>query len=284
MDQLKENVKIQVKQKMKIKDIIESNVSLGFKKIDVIDRLIIVIGFRFMIPLLIILLFVFGIIFGSILFSYYNNESKIPIQYSNIEKDSNNPQNFVVEYPSINKNGKEVNLTKVDVDIITKGNSYVYDNEQKYYVEEMSSETVFDIDGFYNGYSFKNSFIDNDSSILMRLSQNMYPDDGIVEGYIVERINDFDTKNISAFIFVDSDWKKKMPNTKIFYGSSYQYEKDFIFNELKPGIYMMEIYDDPNRQIENFSISTGGIAVGDLDKQNILDGDVEGKTFMMLTS
>jgi hypothetical protein len=119
---------------------------------------------------------------------------------------------------------------------------------------------------------------------LMRVSRNMTPGDGVVEGFIVERINDYSNNNISAFIFLDSDWKEMIPETKIFWGSRYQYYTDYVFDEISDGIFMMEIYDDPNRHLENFSISYGGIAVGDINVYNIVYNDIDNKTFMRLYS
>jgi hypothetical protein len=267
MDELTKYIKEQLKQKQKTKDIINALVTNGYEKNTATFNVykIIIIKYLFITLVVLLISFIF-------LFAYYKLTTK---QYNSQDLFSNEPSKWVV--------AEDNNQTSIDVAKISKGNSYIEGKSQFYNVPEGGFITVFELNGYYNGSYFDSEFAYGNKT-LMRVSKTMKPDDGVIEGFIVERINDYKTNNISAFIFVDSDWKKAMPNTKVFFGQSYQYYTDYIFNEISPGIYMFEIYDDPQRHFENFSISYGGIAVGNLEADNIINNNIEGKTFMRLYS
>ena len=77
--------------------------------------------------------------------------------------------------------------------------------------------------------------------------------------------------------------KQQLEFTNIFWGTFYQYYIPFNFTEVSKGIYMTKIPDDPGRHIERFGISAGGIAVGDILPEHIINSNIEGLTLMRLS-
>ena len=194
------------------------------------------------------------------------------------------PKQFV-EDPSQMFKQIDKETVEIDVHTITDGNSEAegFGREQIYLIEEGTDTTLFSLQGVYLGKSFTNTFFEEEV-IVMRISKQLKPNNGIIEGYIAQRIEDEQTKDISSYIFLDEDWKKLLPNTRVFWGSRYQYNEDYDFNEISEGIYMMKIKDDPNRFFEGFRISSGGIAVGDLIPSDISENNIINRTFMRLYS
>ncbi len=143
----------------------------------------------------------------------------------------------------------------------------------------------FNLMGEYEGMYFKGSalnFTDPQRPILFEITSQLDPTNGIPQGYIVLRIEDEDAHDISAYIFVDEDWKRAFPQTNIIWGAEYQNQAEFVFFEIRPGVYMTKIKDDPNRRSQNFGISFGGIVVGPLTRQEYLDDSRDDLTFMRL--
>ena len=107
----------------------------------------------------------------------------------------------------------------------------------------------------------------------MRVSPEMKPNDGVIEGYLVERfLND----TYEVFIFLDEDWKQKVPNTNVVWGKDYVFARPFDFsNEISQGIYMDEILDDPRRFGLNHRVSYSAIVVGDITQEEAKQGDVD---------
>ena len=184
----------------------------------------------------------------------------------------------------INKIDKDT--IEIDIKTITDGNSELYnmEREQIYSIEGIDNEqTIFAMQGVYNGIVFSSTFF-QDEQPLMKITKKLKPNDGVIEGYIVQRIENATTKDISSYIFVDEDWKKALPNTQVLWGAKYQYNKEYDFNEISTGIYMMKIKDDPERFIEGFLISQGGIAVGNIVPEDIENNNIINRTLMRLYS
>ena len=173
------------------------------------------------------------------------------------------------------------NTAEINIESITQGKSEIIGTSQQYEIEQ--GLTAFEIDGLYDGIPFTDIYQENET-IYMKISNELTPNDNIIEGYIIEKIEDENTKEIYAYIFLDNDWKNKIKDTKIFWGSQYQFYLDYEFNEISDGIYMMKIPDDPARFSQDFSISAGGIAVGNLQPDDIINDNIEGKTIMRLYS
>ena len=155
----------------------------------------------------------------------------------------------------------DAGLQEIDIEQVTKGSGEIFQNTLQY--KDDTIDAVFSLHGMYEGLMFKGEYSSPGGEILMRISNEMDTDDGIIEGYIVEVIeNDLPT----VYIFVDKDWKEQMDETNIIWGISFQNIKPFDFDKVSNGIFMDKIIDD-NRFIHIASGPTqkrGGIAVGNL--------------------
>ena len=163
---------------------------------------------------------------------------------------------------------------KIDVEQATKGTGYINEIGQQY--RDLETSTVFETEGYYKG----NQFFDEatvDGKTKMRITTDMKPNDGVIEGFMTER-KDEKTDKWIVDIFVDEDWKKQVGQTNIYWGIMYVQEKQFVYNEISPGIYYDQIIDDSDRLLENARIRTYGIIVGDITKEN-----TKGKTLMRLS-
>ena len=150
-------------------------------------------------------------------------------------------------------------IKEVSVDKVTEGDGYIDPIGQQYETTEIA--TAFSYEGWYKGEYFRREHVAN-GKVIIRINQEMNPNDGVIEGYIVEKIKD--SKPI-AYVFLDKDWKDKVQNTKIYWGKKYQNEKEFNFSqEISDGIFMNEIEDDIDRFENNYALHNGGIWVGDL--------------------
>jgi hypothetical protein len=169
---------------------------------------------------------------------------------------------------------------EIRIDEITKGKGYVEGGTQQYVDEEEDLWTAFKMDGIYQGDIFALEYQDENNKTKMRINKKMNPYDGIIEGFIVAEIENASEEIIWIHIFVDEDWKQQIESTKIFFGMFYQYWKQFKFTEVSKGIYMDKVMDDPSRHIEDFAISAGGIIVGDVIPEDIINNNIENKTLM----
>ena len=179
----------------------------------------------------------------------------LAIRKPKIEPYSDNPKTWV--------NDKGGGIKEVSVDEVTKGDSYV-DAGGNQQVITADIGTVFTSEGWYKGRYFSNNY-EEDGKTLMKIGSDMNPNDGIIEGIIVEK---FENGKPFAYIFLDNDWKNRVFNTTVFWGKLYEHEKTFVFNEISPGVYMDKIEDDMSRFENDFSIHKGGIYVGDLRSEN----------------
>jgi flagellar basal body-associated protein FliL len=162
----------------------------------------------------------------------------------------------------------------IDVEQATKGTSYINEIGQQY--NDAETSTVFELEGYYKGNYFNTEYIDENSRTKMKLTNEMKPNDGIIEGFMTER-KDEKTGKWLVDIFVDADWKKQVGTTNIYWGVMYRHEKKLVFSEISPGIYHDQVIDDSDRLLENARIRTFGIIVGDVTPE-----ETEGKTLMKL--
>ncbi len=156
---------------------------------------------------------------------------------------------------------KEINIEKAtagagEIDVI----GLQYDDSESGVV------TAFVHSGFYHGVYFDEQFVDEEGKILMKITNDMKPNDGVIEGFVIEKIKD--GKPI-AYVFLDEDWKKKVGKTYIRYGSSFEHEKIFVFNEASKGIYYDFFEDDATRFADDYTVHIGGIIVGDISQEKI---------------
>ncbi len=184
---------------------------------------------------------------------------------------SDDPEDWIDEKP----NG----TFEVSFEQVTKGAGTFNDiNEQYQYA---LIDTVFGYDGLYEGEYFKNKYYSPDRKIRMEITKNLVPGDGILQGIIIERIDDGQPV---AFIFIDEDWRNKLGDTvNIVWGKKYQNMKKFEYKEIEDGIYMNQILDDNNRFIQTFNdVHFGGIVVGNVNIKDVQEGNTD-RTVIMLS-
>lgn len=161
----------------------------------------------------------------------------------------------------------------VSVDKVTQGEGEFEDS--KTVLEDV---IAINYDGLYDGEYFRGTrYFDDDGNVLLRITDEMVPNDGILDGIILERE---EGESLKAFIFVDEDWKTEFGNLNIAWGRSYEHFKEYQFNEVSPGVYMDSIDDDKNRFEYDYRISYGGIAVGDFTQEDVSEWNEEGLTVM----
>jgi len=156
------------------------------------------------------------------------------------------------------------NIKKVDVKKATEGKGYYNLNNQQY--KFLSIHTAFSYDGIYKGDIFKNQYFDEYGNLVIEITQDLDPNDNILQGIIIEK---FEEGKPLGYIFLDRDWKDQFPEINIVWGKNYQNLKKFVFREVSEGIYMDKIEDDPDRFNEDYSISQGGILVGNLKEKGV---------------
>ena len=155
---------------------------------------------------------------------------------------------------------------EIDIEKATQGSGFIDSIGQQLRTETI--ETVFDYEGYYKGNFFRREYTDENKNMKMRISPDMIPNDGIIEAYIIEKIED--NKPI-AYIFLDEDWKNNLAITNIFWGRNFEYEKPFVFTKISEGVYMTKIDDDASRFSENYKLHYGGIIIGDLTREDDKD-------------
>ncbi len=169
---------------------------------------------------------------------------------------SKNPQDWVET---------KINIRIIDVEQVTEGRGYFNTNNQQY--KFLSINTAFGYDGIYKGELFKNQYLDYSDIVRIEITPNLIPNDGILQGLIVEK---FEDEKLVAYIFLDEDWKKQFGDSiNIVWGSEYQNFKKFEFQQISIGVYMDKVEDDLDRFSEDFNIHQGGIMVGDIQTPGI---------------
>lgn len=160
---------------------------------------------------------------------------------------------------------------EINIDMVTKGKGYINEIGQQYRDGEIRE--VFDIQGHYKGIPFYDQYIQDDE-IKMRITNNLNPEDNIIDGYMTEH-KEGDKWIVD--IFVDADWKKQLPHTFIHWGLQFVQQKQFMYSEIESGIYHDQIIDNEKRFDQESGIRTYGIVVGDITKE-----DTANKTAMVL--
>lgn len=173
---------------------------------------------------------------------------------------SDNPKDWIETKGSVS----EINVEKA-----TEGAGHLDYIGQQYRVGEVI--TAFGYDGIYKGELFKKEYADENGDTMIRITSDLNPNNGVIEGFILEKV--IDNKPV-AFIFVDEDWKQQMRQTNIFWGSDYEHYKEFTYQEISNGIYVTQINDDKSRFDNNYLESKGGIIVGDISVDNIENNDL----------
>lgn len=174
---------------------------------------------------------------------------------------------------------RQGNTYTVNVEKATEGKGYYNQNNEQY--KFLSIDTAFSYDGIYQGEIFQGGYADENGNILIQITQDLIPNDGILQGIIVEK---FENKVPIAYIFLDEDWKKQFGNNiNIEWGKTYQNFKAFEFKPVSPGVYMNKIDDDVSRFNEDYSIKQGGIIVGNIKKSETSFYDINDSTVISLS-
>lgn len=135
-------------------------------------------------------------------------------------------------------------------------------------------KTAFRFDGVYLGEIFSSDeYYDANNNLKIRISEIQNPNDNIPEIMIMEKINK--NEEMQVFVFLDEDWKRIIgEQTKIIWGKTYQNEKIFEFNEISQGLYYDTVLDDKTRFLDNFKERYGGIVVGKVNKEDIIQNNI----------
>jgi hypothetical protein len=160
------------------------------------------------------------------------------------------------------------NVKEVNVEQITSGSGHLDMFGQQFDNGKIS--TVFGYSGFDHGEFFEYEYRDEQDKLMMRITNEMEPFNGVIEGFAVANI--VDNKPIVQ-IFLDEDWKREVGDTFIWYGVGYKNYKEFNFNEISEGIYSDSIEDDPGRFMAEFTLHLGGVIIGDVSKEKIKNED-----------
>ncbi|MFH2028840.1 MAG: hypothetical protein ABIJ08_06890, partial [Nanoarchaeota archaeon] len=97
--------------------------------------------------------------------------------------------------------------------------------------------------------------------------------------YIVEDIVD---NEVRATLFIDEDFKEKIVPLNIIWGATYTNIKSFEYNVVKKGVYMDTIVDERSRFNEDYSMSKGGVILGNLDLENVNNEDISDVIFVRI--
>ncbi len=223
------------------------------------------------------------------IFIVINTRPKIDIPYYTDEPGSwiTNEENY-----------EETDKTMIDIEKMTKGDSNVDDSHQRYVVE--GDIKSFYYHGYYKGGRFKTEYLDaifynisygkqidevrrlRKEHTLMKISPEMNANDGVIEGIIVARE---ENKKLLFYIFIDEDWKNKVEFTNIIWGDDLNnkdalHVRSFDFNNDEKGVYIEKLDND----VDWHSIhpSKGGIVVGEMTVDDVVENNIKDKTFMYI--
>jgi len=144
--------------------------------------------------------------------------------------------------------------------------------------------------GYYKGKSFDEIYIDEefydqgyvnfpqqdieDTYVKMKISEEMNPNDGIIEGFILVRL---ENEELVFHVFLDEDWKNNVEYTNILWTNDFTTNdvnvNKFDFTESHNGIYINKIQGN----FDWFKKRTnGGIYVGEIDDEVIKKTEYDG--------
>jgi hypothetical protein len=147
-------------------------------------------------------------------------------------------------------------VVAINVENATEGIGSVdlaYDIEYVY----KGQQTEFTITGFYNSVIFKGDYAIKD---VMRITPIIRPNDGVIDGYIVVKI---ENESLIGDIFIDEDWRKNVQGTtNIIWGSDWQNIRPFGWQQISKGVYKDTVIDtNISRFDEDIRRANANIAV-----------------------
>lgn len=224
-----------------------------------------------------------------IIFIAVNSMPKVHIPYYTEE-----PKTWITN----EKDYELSNKTIIDIEKMTKGDSNIDETHQRYTVE--GDIKSFYYHAYYKGNSFKTEYLDpifynisygkpidevkilRAGYTLMKISPEIQPNDNIIEGIIVARE---ENQKIVFYIFVDEDWKNKIPFTNIIWGDDLNNKetlniRGFDFSNNENGVYIEKIENEVNWH--NLYPKKGGIIVGEMTINDVVEDNIKDKTFMYI--
>lgn len=194
------------------------------------------------------------------------------------------------------KNYDPTDKTIIDIDKMTKSESSIDNTHQKYIIQGQTESFYYH--AYYNGNKFKTEYVDpifynlsygkpiderlelKKQYLKMRISTEITSKDGVIEGLIVARE---ENKQLVFYIFLDEDWKNSIPDTNIIWGDDLNNKnkltiRKFNFDKKEKGVYIERI--DKDVDWFAFSPSKGGILVGGMSLNEVIEDKIQNKTFM----
>ena len=152
----------------------------------------------------------------------------------------------------------------IPIERLTDDKAYTDSSEDVQY-REGGIETSFPLMGIYKGDGFSKAHHkwheDGTFELLMEIGHEMEPNDGVIQGYMVET---FENKTPYVYIYLDEDWRKKVGDTNIIWGLNLDQIQKYKWSKIGDGIYMNKIMDDINRfNLADISFRESGVFVGD---------------------
>ncbi len=229
------------------------------------------------------------IVIPAIIFMIINTRPKVEIPYYTEE-----PKTWITN----EENYEITDKTSLDVEKMTKGDSNIDKTHQRYVVEgDIKSFYYY---AYYKGNPFKTEYlnpifynvsygksIDETKKLrmqytLMRISPEMQPKDGIIEGIIVARK---ENEKFVFYTFLDEDWKDKIEFTNIIWGDDLNNKeklniKSFDFSNKEKGVYIDKLEND----VDWYDLypKKGGIVIGEITIDEVVEDKIENKTFMYI--
>jgi len=208
-------------------------------------------------------------VIGLVLLGFYVNNLRNPY--------SDEPSDWIID--------KGGGVKEIDVEEVTGGKGRFLQVEEEYIDAEKNIHAAFELSGFYNGVYFLSHYPKTNPEI--KISQTMKPYDGIIEGFMIEYIEDGVPY---VRIFLDADWERRLDETtNIMWGNESQNIRKFKFKEISKGVYSDIIEDDIERFLYVYdgsvfnSATRGAILVGNMDQSDLGDNGRRDRTFIALT-
>ncbi len=194
------------------------------------------------------------IVIGLVLLGFYVN---------NLEKNySDNPHDWI--------NDLGGGVKEIDVEEITDGASLI-DGLGSQQWNDGTIDTAFGFEGLYNGEYFIRYYADESEKKLMKITNELNKNNGIIEGFMVGKIEE---DYFITYIFLDEDWKLKVNGeTNLVWGTRYENFRKFRFEEINDGIYMDKVKEEKERFSEDFSFHKGNVMVGNFTLEQIEQQD-----------
>jgi hypothetical protein len=208
---------------------------------------------------------------------------------------TDNPSHWIADDPNTLEED-----TKIDVVRATKGKLRL-ERSQQDFISDGNLESFF-YGGRYKGNEFQSEYLPEDffnrtqgmpleekreqadGEALMRITNEIDPDDGIINGFIMARE---EQNKLVFYLFIDEDWRTRTEFTNIVWGDDFRNqatlsERTFDTSTEEEGIYIEKL--QTNVDWYKGAVVKGGIVVGEITKDTLqqhLAGETDA-TFMVV--